>query len=551
MRLIKRRSTQAIHAQLHSASLALILLSACAVDTSGSESEEYGTSSTPELSEANSPLYGRASYGSDCSPAVVSVIREAHRWGRIASNSSAFAQCLNTAFSNSSLGFGPYMQCNGDPGFNSPLSTQINMALAATRTFTDVRQNCNQSTGNARAAIGQYLHSTPDEFGWNKDWIHKLTASMSSNCIDPANPNCRFAPHPWPYPDLSGIIWHEVAHTNQYQHEEGSFTCGHSSNPNYHFQRNTAPYIIGNCMTLVLNQSANVCGDPLQGCGGGGNALNMVSGLGANSCTCVSDPGWKTIGGAALAITVGGYGVFAVTPGSRNLMQYDELANVWTAIGGPGRQFVANNSALYAISDDGQKVLRYDGTPFQWTVIGNAAAKLIAGGNKLYATSPTTGEILRYDGSPHAWTKIGGAGDQFIANDNDLYARAVGSRNVVRFTGTPGSWTSIGNDSRELIAAGDELYSVAPSGDIYQYFKLTNLWSKVGGPGRKFVAVRGFLYGQAADGLAVYQMPALGSQNWVRVAAGDLTELVGGGQALVARHSSGDLLKLAVPGALR
>lgn len=43
--------------------------------------------------------------------------------------------------------------------------------------------------------------------------------------------------------NLAGTMWHEVMHTHGYHH---GASC--SGVIGYHFQRNTAPYIVGKCM---------------------------------------------------------------------------------------------------------------------------------------------------------------------------------------------------------------------------------------------------------------------------------------------------------------
>lgn len=515
------------------------------------------SSPAPELSATESPLLGRVTY-SGCSASVTSMLQESMRWGRTAANSNALRQCLRRAFTSSvtagGITTGPYLKCNGDPFYADPPDVQTARILDFLKTFNDVGQTCDPSTsapGNAWTGIGYYENPNTETFSWNGPWLNDISASLSNpTCAEaPGTTLCRWAPYPWPYPQLGGISWHEVAHTHGYTHgandqANAKVACGYASwsDAQWHFQRNTMPYVVEQCMAGVLSESASTCGDPRVGCGS--RALRMVTDVGASTCECVADPGWEVIGGAASKVFVGGYGVFATYPGNGNILRYDGAPGAWTVVGGPGLTFAVNNVGLYGITPDGGAVMQYSGTPGVWTQIGTGATNLIAGGSALYAIQPGSGNIYRYNGTPGSWTFIGGPGDQFVANDTTLYARTVGSGAVMRFSGTPGTWTQIGGAARELIAGGSALFAIDPStGNILRYD--AGVWTPVGGPGRMFAANQRGLFGISTDGAAVYKLPT-GSSSWVRV-GGNLSGIYAAGTRVVGVHPSNDLLELLNP----
>jgi hypothetical protein len=255
-----------------------------------------------QVAVQQAPLYGAVSYeGANCSQAKQDMVNEALRWGRIASNSDAFAGCIAASVNGAgALGVSAYRQCIGDPAYGASAATQISMAVAAARTPNDLVMSCEGvpppgKTYVAHADIGTYGHTDPERLEFNRDWLTSNADNLGSplcNSVAEGTP-CRWAAYPWPNQDIADRIWHEVSHTHGYTHgaddrENAIVSCGYAGDPSWDYQRNTMPYIIGQCISAVLNHSNDVCGDPARGCRP--TALHMIDAVDSTKCTCVEDP---------------------------------------------------------------------------------------------------------------------------------------------------------------------------------------------------------------------------------------------------------------------
>ena len=110
---------------------------------------------------------------------------------------------------------------------------------------------------------------------------------------------CRFAAYPWPYSQAAGIVWHEVMHTHGYTHgaddqANALMNCGYAGDRSWHFQVNTMPYLIGDCISSVISLSGDRCGD-IDDCAGD-NQLRLINGFDSSTCECISDPRQKGLG---------------------------------------------------------------------------------------------------------------------------------------------------------------------------------------------------------------------------------------------------------------
>ena len=260
----------------------------CAFDSTSTEGEA--------VDRAQDELWGAVDYESNCSDELQLYGNKSMFFGRVVSDSEAFEQCLSVAAQQGvswwgSLNIGPYRECNGDPFTTSNLQTQVQKAVEMSRSANDVRMACpGGPDGNAWAVLGSYGHTTDEELSW-LDWFADTYDQLGAPVC--TNPGCRFADHPWPYRQAAGIIWHEVSHTHGYGHGDNhdnalaQTACGYAGDATWNFQQNTMPYMIGDCISYVLGQSATVCGY-LESCQG--RALRLIDGLNSNTCTCVSDP---------------------------------------------------------------------------------------------------------------------------------------------------------------------------------------------------------------------------------------------------------------------
>lgn len=258
-------------------------------------------------------VFGEAEYA-NCSADLIGFNEEILRHGRIAAGSEAFAECIDTAFRTGTAGFGPYRACPADPFANSRIGTQIDRAIEVTRSSNDLSISCTGGGGNASTGQNDgWGHSQDESFSWS-GWLSAVFAETSFGVCAPGTspPGCRTAAYPWPFSQAAGLLWHEASHTHGYGHgandQAGALTaCGYAGDPTWHFQVNTAPYIIEKCVNQVLNDSATTCGN-IDSCAG--DALRLVDTYGGTTCSCLEDP------------SEGGFASFEVDNG-----EFDDVAH--------------------------------------------------------------------------------------------------------------------------------------------------------------------------------------------------------------------------------
>ena len=245
-----------------------------------------------EISSQEAPLYGDVTYADDCSAEAQDYLDTAMRWGRISAVSGAFAECIDESFrtglNRNSLSFGPYLGCPADPFADDSIDTQIAMAIAAGRTMNDVTMNCTGGSGNASTGQNDgYGHSNPEQFSWS-GW---LDGRLADPCWRNDPMDCTAGSVVWPMDQTVGIIWHEASHTHGYGHgandqEPARTACGYDDDPTWHFQVNTAPYLMGGCAAYVLARSGQAC--RVTDCGP--DALHIIDDLDETGCSCIRDP---------------------------------------------------------------------------------------------------------------------------------------------------------------------------------------------------------------------------------------------------------------------
>lgn len=242
-----------------------------------------------ELISINLPVL-TSTYEDDCSSELQDFNAEIMSMGRISAASDAFVDCVNIDIESK------YQQCIGDPFFNAPIETQIEKVISISNSTNNTNMYCSGGGGIASASLGKFAHEGNENFKWS-DWIDTALSRLDAELCKPGETpklnGCRFKPYPWPYSSASGTIWHEVTHTHGYTHgangqANAKQACGYANSPTWNYQRNTMPYILGNCIKKVINQSANVCGvidDCLLP-----NSLRVVNHFNGQTCSCVTDP---------------------------------------------------------------------------------------------------------------------------------------------------------------------------------------------------------------------------------------------------------------------
>jgi FG-GAP-like repeat len=238
----------------------------------------------PKILKFSEPVFA-----SDCTPEQQTFNRTVIAYGRTVVASKGFEDLLRRRMREA------YGKCTGDPFYDSNLEAQINQVLAVCRAPKTIKINCTGGSGNASTGIGGYdLNKTPEI--WWGGWFQGVSQCAIQN-------NCTWAPFPWPYSQAAGIIWHELMHQYGYGHgannpDENNIAktnCGiPASNTTWHFQANTVPYIVGNCVSEMIDESQRAYGD-IRNCPSP-NQIKLVDRVGGTTCSCVNDPGKKGLG---------------------------------------------------------------------------------------------------------------------------------------------------------------------------------------------------------------------------------------------------------------
>ncbi len=258
-----------------------------------------GQSSAQDTRTVSQPLLGAVENDNNCTPVLQTFNEDIMVFGRTAAASDAFAQCLDEKVRQN------YRACNGDPFRTSPVATQIAQVLAVSRTPNPVHIRCFGGAGNASTYLGYYTNPSEDFSwgGWFEAVYNQIGRPMCTNNQDPGTHQCRAEAFPWPYSQAAGIVWHEVMHTKGYSHgansqEPAKTNCGYGNDQTWHFQQNTMPYIVGQCIHEVISRSAQHCGN-IMSCPNS-NQLKLIGHWLGNSCKCTNDPGRKGLGALTL-----------------------------------------------------------------------------------------------------------------------------------------------------------------------------------------------------------------------------------------------------------
>ncbi len=234
-------------------------------------------SETGEIEKVSQDLTGSTSFDSTCPDNIKPLINKAAKYGRIASNSPAFRACIKRLTPGSPGFVYPYIaKCSSkDPAATESATNQVAKLLPLTASGNALTMSCDfkptacGGDANACAGVGNPTIAS-ERFEW-AGWI-----SDKANASNPADPW-------WPASQAAGIMWHEAMHQYGYEHPA---TC---SDPNYYYQNNTVPYIVGNCITGVLSQSGQFCGSADR-CGPDSLPIITTLTVGTTVCQCVKDP---------------------------------------------------------------------------------------------------------------------------------------------------------------------------------------------------------------------------------------------------------------------
>lgn len=415
-----------------------------------------GCSSPPAatLGEKQSDLLGNVTYGSDCTANDKQFLSKAMHYGRTVAVSNAFAQCMNAAMTTQQAGYiGPYQQCNGDPFYGSASATQASQAITAARSSVDVNINCTGGHGNASSGIDSYGQLTPESLSFS-GWLHGVDGTLGYPVCNGSNgPNCRFAAEPWPWSQASSIVWHEAMHQQGYTHgaddqANAKVACGYPSatDAQWHFQVNTMPYIVQNCINEVIVRSGTYCGAPLES----GNGLKLITSFDGTSCSVAQDPQSATVSWTQVGTPFAAAKIAACSEGDGRVYALNDDRSLWvshangsdsswTWVTTPrsAQQILCAGNTLYAFNDD-RTLWRNDGTDtnVRWTYVGKpASAKQVTGGTFLALLFPAP--VL------------------YALNDDNTLWKST--------SGADGTWSYVGRPwAASRIAAGGGLLETRP-----------------------------------------------------------------------------------------
>lgn len=308
-----------------------VTIQAMSLLLTGGLSACQGTYNEQGLDSTSSAITGTIQFDGTCSAENTALLVQVMFYGRTASASPAFKQCVAAAMrGNIQAGsawyglpgieprsnyVGAYMPCLGrgaayqeedsDPHLGETIDAQIDAVVAASRSVNSVVLACSNDP-NAAAAhsglpLGAWAHGEPGEpITWRQGFLDKDRSWLSYPPCGhtlPMPPNCR--PYEvYPYSTLAGVAWHESLHNHGYHHGDNSSnanasrTCAQAST--YAFDVNAATAIVEHCLSGVIETSETRCGAPVYASGlCTQNQLRLVDDFfQGTSCSCVTDPSY-------------------------------------------------------------------------------------------------------------------------------------------------------------------------------------------------------------------------------------------------------------------
>ncbi len=416
-----------------------------------------------------SDLLGKVTYGNDCNGTDYQFLAKAMHYGRTVAVSNAFQQCMSKSVNQLSGSIGAYLKCKGDPFYGDTAATQLSKVMDAARSTVDVSIKCTGSpSGNASAGLDSYGHVSPESLTFSS-WLRSVDTTLNFPVCN-TGANCRYAAEPWPWSQAAGIIWHEAMHQQGYTHgaddqANAKVACGYSTytDAQWNFQTNTMPYIVGNCISEVIDRSGRKCGAPLES----GAGLKLITDFDGSTCSVAQDPqsptvSWQRVGApgsanqiAACSESLDGR-VYALNYDRTLWVSHSSGADgTWAYVQTPGaaQQIFCAKHTLYAFNDD-RTLWRNDGTDaaVTWTYVGRpAGAKRITGTTYLDVYFPFP---FNLDSS---------APVLFALNDDNTLWKS--------YSGADGTWSYLGAYADwSRIAAGGGIGEARPFAlDIYSF----------------------------------------------------------------------------------
>jgi hypothetical protein len=274
-----------------------------AIGAAGCDPGEQAAESAPpaqDVETRTSDVLGATSYEIFCKPEDVPQINLAFAYARIATNSPAFRECMNRAFTGpvsitppgyGAINIGPHIACANDPA--TPSTTTIFNSLKTanpTRIVCDYADIGTSTGGFAGVGGVPSTDSVTAEsiaLGSELGWFQGTSGPCYENVSGlPCTADQGYA-------ETGATIMHEILHQHGYDHFEyespSNYLCGipASENPYY---GNSVNYEVGECIRAVLEFSIDNC--PMHGSCGTGGGLKLQNSIFSSTptCSCVSDP---------------------------------------------------------------------------------------------------------------------------------------------------------------------------------------------------------------------------------------------------------------------
>ena len=238
-----------------------------------------------------------------------------------------------------------------------------------------------------------------------------------------------------------------------------------------------------------------------------------------------SGTSWTQIGGPALALYGGGYGLVATDPSTGDPWLYGGTPNQWQHIGTPGTEFAVTGDTVFGLTPNSDSVWRYDGSGTSWTQIGGPAWKIYGGGYGLVAIDPSTGNLWRYLGTPNQWQEIGLPeanaetplpGPAFAVTGDTVFGTTPAG--VWQYDGST-TWTQIGGPALALYGGGYGLVATGWSGGLWRYLGTPNQWQQIGDTGAEFAVTGDTVFGLTSNSDSVWRYDGSGT-SWTQVGNG-------------------------------
>jgi hypothetical protein len=252
-----------------------------------------------EIAQTQQSVLGDFTVEDSCEPDVREFLERSMSEVRATVQTNALAECIADFWQNGFAGgvygtdgVGTYKPCVTDPGAGMGMNVRYAMFMQVAASANDVSIECANVGANADALIESWNNSDTEHLRVNA-WIDENGQPQGLTYIMMGDDNTA---------RQASIIFHEIMHQQGYDHGDGTAAenkeyCGYASDPDWHYQENTAPYIGDACVKYTIRRGRDLCGG--QGCAT--YAIPMADGHQSTGCECAIDERHPSYVGAIAA----------------------------------------------------------------------------------------------------------------------------------------------------------------------------------------------------------------------------------------------------------